>query len=126
MGTDQGAMMTNVTSEVVSFEQALARLEAIVRELESSETGLDKSLERYEDGVKLLKHCRAILDEAERKIRLLTRLDSNGSPVTEAFDVSVAVASDGAQSEPVASIKRTTASVSRRLAEPADRGERLF
>jgi exodeoxyribonuclease VII small subunit len=118
----------NEPAESISFEQALARLEAIVRDLESSETGLDKSLERYEDGVRLLKHCRAILDEAERKIRLLTRLDSNGCPVTESFDVSVAVSSDSDQNrEPNASANRSIARPMRRAnAEPADRGEQLF
>ena len=51
--------MSNST-ESVTFEQALERLEAVVRDLESGETGLDRSLERYEEGVQLLKRCRAI------------------------------------------------------------------
>jgi exodeoxyribonuclease VII small subunit len=116
------------SAEEFTFEQALTRLEAVVRDLESTETGLDKSLERYEDGVRLLKRCRAILDEAERKIRLLTRLDANGCPVTESFDVSAAAPCDmEGNREPAASAKRTIARPTRRATgEPADRGEQLF
>ena len=77
--------MSNST-ESVTFEQALERLEAVVRDLESGETGLDRSLERYEEGVQLLKRCRAILDVAERKIRLLTGVDARGDPITQEFD----------------------------------------
>jgi exodeoxyribonuclease VII small subunit len=118
----------NESVEELTFEQALARLEAVVRELESNETGLDKSLERYEEGVRVLKRCRAILDEAERKIRLLTRLDASGRPVTESFDVSTASPCDsGENREPVATPQRTTARTVRRApTEPADRGEQLF
>jgi len=72
--------------EQLTFEQSLVRLESVVRELESTEIGLDKSLERYEEGVRLLKRCRAILDAAERKVRLLTGLDAEGNPITEAFE----------------------------------------
>jgi exodeoxyribonuclease VII small subunit len=116
------------SAEDLTFEQALARLEVVVRDLESSETGLDKALERYEDGVRVLKRCRAILDEAERKIRLLTRLDANGGPVTESFDASQAAPCDTSENrEPSAPPQRTTARATRRVTnEPAGRGEQLF
>ena len=116
------------SAEELSFEQALGRLETVVRELESTETGLDKSLERYEDGVRLLKRCRKILDEAERKIRMLTRLDANGCPVTESFDIPAAIPIETEPNrEHSAPVQRTSARASRRVtAEPADRGEQLF
>jgi exodeoxyribonuclease VII small subunit len=118
----------NESAEELTFEQALTRLEAVVRDLESNETGLDKSLERYEDGVRLLKRCRAILDEAERKIRVLTRIEADGTPVTEPFQVPPPAASDSVENrEPAESPQRTMPRGPRRIAiEPTGRGEQLF
>jgi exodeoxyribonuclease VII small subunit len=70
----------------LTFEQALERLESVVRDLESVETGLDKSLARYEAGVRLLRRCREILDAAEQTIRLLTGVDAQGRPITRDFE----------------------------------------
>lgn len=70
----------------VQFEDALERLEKIVHELEEGEIGLEESLKRYEDGVKLLRQCYAILQNAQRRIELLTGVDENGQPITEPFD----------------------------------------
>jgi exodeoxyribonuclease VII small subunit len=72
--------------EPLSFEQALERLEIIVRELEDGQTGLNDSLARYEEGVRLLKHCHAALGQAERKISLLTGIAPDGSEMSESFD----------------------------------------
>jgi exodeoxyribonuclease VII small subunit len=69
-----------------TFEQALASLEQIVRELEEGRCGLAESLARYEEGVKLLKQCHAQLQQAERRIELLTGVDAAGNPVTQPFD----------------------------------------
>ena len=107
----------NESVEKLTFEQALERLEAVVKDLESTETGLDKSLERYEDGVRLLKHCRAILDEAERKIRLLTGVDAEGNPITEDFDAAATGEPGGTnETEPAEKGKRNTGRGTRRAA----------
>jgi exodeoxyribonuclease VII small subunit len=65
----------------LSFEQALQRLQVIVLELEQGELGLDQALERYEEGVKLLRRCHDVLQKAERKIELLSGVDAEGRPV---------------------------------------------
>jgi exodeoxyribonuclease VII small subunit len=70
----------------LSFEQALQRLQAIVQELEQGELGLDKALERYEEGVKLLRRCHDVLEKAERKIELLSGVDAEGRPITAPLD----------------------------------------
>lgn len=70
----------------VTFEQALAGLESVIRDLEDGRLGLTESLGRYEDGVRLLKHCQEALDQAERKILILTGIDAEGNPVTQPFD----------------------------------------
>lgn len=51
----------------VKFEQAMARLEAIVGELEKSDLPLDESLRIFEEGIRLSKNCLKILEEAEQK-----------------------------------------------------------
>jgi exodeoxyribonuclease VII small subunit len=54
-----------------SFEAALQELEAIVRTLEDGGAPLEASLQAYERGMALLKHCQETLGQAEQKIRLL-------------------------------------------------------
>ena len=54
-----------------AFEDHLAALERIVEELESGQLTLDDSLTRFEDGVKRLKHCRSLLQQAEDQVKLL-------------------------------------------------------
>lgn len=55
-----------------SFDARLARLEAIVGELEGGELGLEGALERYRDGVGLLKACRIQLDGYRRQVEELS------------------------------------------------------
>jgi len=57
----------------LSFESALARLEAIVESMESGEVPLAELLAKFEEGNKLLKHCEARLKEAELKIEQLKK-----------------------------------------------------
>ena len=67
--TGQGVIMAD---ENMSFEAAIARLEEIVRALESGRTMLDESLSLFEEGVSLVKLCNERLDGAEQKIKMLT------------------------------------------------------
>lgn len=69
-----------------SFEASLDELESIVAELEGGKLGLSDALARYELGVKHLKSCHRWLQEAERKIELLSGMDAQGNPITEPFD----------------------------------------
>ena len=78
--------MTDSPSDNLTFEQALAELERIVRELEDGNTGLEESLARYESGVGLLKRCYAQLCEAEQRILTVTGVDEEGRPITQPFD----------------------------------------
>jgi exodeoxyribonuclease VII small subunit len=52
----------------VSFEEALAELETIVRDLESGKTTLEKSIAAYERGMTLKNHCESKLREAQARI----------------------------------------------------------
>lgn len=57
----------------MKFEDAIARLEKIVSELEDGELSLDEALKRYEDGVKLSAFCSKKLDVAEKKVKQLVK-----------------------------------------------------
>jgi exodeoxyribonuclease VII small subunit len=70
----------------IDFESALKRLEEIVHLLEEGDIGLGESLERYEEGVKLLRQSYDLLQRAERRIELLSGIDAEGNPITEPFD----------------------------------------
>ena len=56
----------------MSFEEALARLEEIVGEMDSGKAELDKLLELFEEGTTLVRKCKKELDNAEKKIKLVT------------------------------------------------------
>lgn len=58
--------------EQLTFEQAQAQLEAIIARIESGEAGLEEAMASYERGVRLLRHCRAMLDKAEQTFTDLT------------------------------------------------------
>jgi exodeoxyribonuclease VII small subunit len=66
----------------IKFEDALQRLERIVDELEAGHLGLEDSLKVFEEGVGLARRCAKYLDEAEKKIELLTR-DESGALTAE-------------------------------------------
>ena len=57
--------------EKMSYEQALARLEQIIRAMENDKIPLEDSLKLYEEGVRIVRRLSAELDDAERKIKIL-------------------------------------------------------
>jgi exodeoxyribonuclease VII small subunit len=61
-----------------SFEASLKELEKIVEQLEAGDLPLERSLELFEQGVKLSRDCQKRLDEAERKVELLLK-DTDGA-----------------------------------------------
>ena len=65
------------------FEAALAELEHLVGQLEQGEPTLDEALQRFEQGVVLVRSCQACLRQAEQKVEQL--LEQNGEPVILPF-----------------------------------------
>ncbi|MDY0186938.1 MAG: exodeoxyribonuclease VII small subunit [Syntrophus sp. (in: bacteria)] len=55
------------------FEEAMAKLEALLRKMETGEMTLEESLKAFEEGVRLSRVCANRLDEAERRVELLVR-----------------------------------------------------
>jgi len=76
--------MSNIDIENISFEQALKELETIVKNLESGAANLDDSLESYETGIKLVRRCNMLLDNAEKKVKKLARNEA-GEVIEEDF-----------------------------------------
>ncbi|MCB9957086.1 MAG: exodeoxyribonuclease VII small subunit [Rhodospirillaceae bacterium] len=62
----------------LSFEQAIAELEQIVRRLEAGEDDLDGAISAFERGAKLRAHCEAKLQDARMKVDKIMR-DAEGS-----------------------------------------------
>jgi exodeoxyribonuclease VII small subunit len=69
--------MTDIAA--MSFEEAMKALEEVVRQLESGQVELEKSIALYEQGAKLKAHCEARLKAAEEKVALIT-LGDGGQP----------------------------------------------
>jgi exodeoxyribonuclease VII small subunit len=55
------------------FEEALGRLEEIVRKMETGDMSLEESLKAFEEGIKLARVCSRKLDEAERRVDMLLK-----------------------------------------------------
>lgn len=70
----------------LSFEDALAALEAIVQKLEKGQVPLEESIEIYTRGTYLRQHCEARLKDAETRIRKIT-VSGTGELGTEPLDV---------------------------------------
>ena len=66
----------------MSFEEALAELETIVRQLEQGDVELEKSIEIYERGAALKNHCEARLKSAELIVEQIVQ-GGDGEPKTE-------------------------------------------
>ena len=59
----------------LSFEDGLARLEEIIRGMESGDSPLESLVKNYQSGVGLLKHCRSKIELAELKVKEVTGQD---------------------------------------------------
>ena len=67
------------------FERSLARLEEVVRRLESPNLSLDDAMKLFEEGVALSRECQKQLEEAEGRVEILLK-KADGKMVAEPFD----------------------------------------
>src|SRR5258708_30980296 len=74
-----------LTRNGLTFESAIQRLEKIVADMEEAELPLEDVLKRYEEGTRLVRFCSQKLDEAEKKIEILTK-KTDGSVALEPFE----------------------------------------
>ena len=74
-----------------TFEEALGQLETVVARLEGGDLPLEEALQAFEEGIRLARKCAARLEDAEQRVRLLTRAPDG----TEA-ELPFAVGNEGA------------------------------
>ena len=74
-----------MSDKELSFEQAMERLEQIIRQLERSDLALSESLKLFEEGTGLLSRCSALLDEAEQTVVRLQK-GPDRQPVELSFE----------------------------------------
>ena len=70
----------------LSFEQAMAELDAVVAKLESGAAPLEQSIELYTRGTELKARCEALLKDAQAKIEKITLDEAGNAAGTAAFD----------------------------------------
>lgn len=58
-------------TKTIPFEQSIADLEDIVKQLEKGELSLEDSLKQFEKGISLARKCQDVLNQAEQKIEML-------------------------------------------------------
>jgi len=76
--------MTESKDKLKDFEKSMQHLEKIVGQMESGELGLEESLERFEQGIRLAKSCQDTLANAEMRVEQL--IEKNGLQQTVAFE----------------------------------------
>ncbi|MDN5863494.1 MAG: exodeoxyribonuclease VII small subunit [Salinisphaera sp.] len=69
---------------LTDFEASLGQLETLVQALESGDIGLEDSLAKFEQGVKLARHCQQVLKDAELRVEQL--LETEDGAKTVAFE----------------------------------------
>ncbi|MDD5482478.1 MAG: exodeoxyribonuclease VII small subunit [Kiritimatiellae bacterium] len=65
--------MSKKTEKELSFDKSLAQLEEIVQNMESGSLSLEKMMEQYEKGMRLISFCSARLNEVEKKIEIMVK-----------------------------------------------------
>jgi exodeoxyribonuclease VII small subunit len=78
--------MMNAQNEPMTFEQALTRLEEIVRILEVGERPLEETVNLYEEGQRLRQYCEQYLADAEQRITIIRQASGNSVIVEEVQD----------------------------------------
>ena len=63
--------MTNKPKKLPTLEESLTEITQLIDKMEHSELTLEQSLNNFERGISLVKHCQKILDEAEQKVQVL-------------------------------------------------------
>lgn len=87
MSEPSRADSSGTDSSIKDFEAAIAELDGIVRKLEDGDLSLEQSLALYERGVHLSRFCHARLEDAERRIEILTdRGELKPAPATLTAD----------------------------------------
>lgn len=77
--------MTDKPAKKEKFEDHLRQVEEAVKALEGGKLGLEESIDKYEAGVKALRQCYAILEQADKRIQILVK-EKDGSLAAKDFE----------------------------------------
>lgn len=61
-------MDNNIEKMDLSYEEAISRMDEILKKLETGNNKLEESLKLYEEGIKLYRHCNDVLNKAELRV----------------------------------------------------------
>ena len=75
---------TGMKEKKLSFEDSMNRLSEVVAQLENGTAPLDESLSLYEEGIALIRSCSRMLEDAEKKVALLSKQE-DGTVTEEKF-----------------------------------------
>jgi len=78
--------MMNAQNEPMTFEQAMTRLEEIVRILEVGERPLEETVNLYEEGQRLRLYCEQYLADAEQRIAVIRQASDGGIIIEQSSD----------------------------------------
>jgi exodeoxyribonuclease VII small subunit len=71
--------MTKPAAPLPNLETSLAEISSLIDQMEHGELTLEQSLEQFERGITLVKHCQKILEEAEQKVQILIQTNQQES-----------------------------------------------
>jgi len=84
--TSPNSESTASSEDLPQFEDAIERLEEIVRRMEEERIPLEQLVENYEKGMKLLKVCKASIDTARARVDVITKAIDGEKPELATFD----------------------------------------
>ncbi len=84
MSEGTGSVKSDGTA--LSFEESTRRLSSIVEQLEGGDLPLERSLELFEEGIRLARAAQERLDRAERRVEELLGVDAQGKPMVRDFE----------------------------------------
>jgi exodeoxyribonuclease VII small subunit len=73
-------MPSKKSSEAFNFEQSVEQLQTIIERMEQGNLPLEESLQRFEEGIALIRKCQQALEQAQQKVEILTK-DQNEEKV---------------------------------------------
>ena len=82
---NQSAPKKSEPAKKPDFERSLARLEEVVRKLESPQLSLDEAMKLFEEGVELSRECQKQLQQAEGRVEILLK-KADGKLAVEPFE----------------------------------------
>ena len=81
---ENGGEQLSLEQKDISLEEALERLEEIVSSMDSESIDLEQSIELFQEGMELTRHCRQQISEAEQKVQQVLE-DAEGNLTLEEF-----------------------------------------